>query len=115
MKKIKHSVQSLLQKLSPKRPNSESNSDEKIKQLLNKEEIPNTPFTLVKTQEGYFITMGKYRLSQAHKTKEKAIQDLTINQWHHIATIAIIMAENIQTVKEEENKRNQSNKKHTGL
>lgn len=53
--------------------------------LIIHEEIENTPFTITGNKEkGYFVRMGKYRLTEYHKNKEDAIY---LINWTNILTL----------------------------
>lgn len=66
------------------RINSQSNT-----QLLTREPIKNTPFTIVGNEEqGYIITMGKYKLSEPYKTN--ILADLAIKRSDWMLTINVM-------------------------
>lgn len=68
-------------------PNTENNNGSLT---IDREIIKNTPFTIVGTpKEGYWLTMGKHRLSQAYKTKKEVIKYLKKSDWTLVTSIII--------------------------
>lgn len=58
---------------------------------LNEEIIGAKPFKLIGNEEqGYAIAFGKYRVSEIHDTKEKALAELEQEPW--LITINLIAA-----------------------
>lgn len=66
--------------------NSNSNS-----KLVEREEIKNTPFTAVKFEDKWFLTMGKYRLTDGLASKEDVINEAKDASWFRIMQIIQIM------------------------
>lgn len=57
---------------------------------INREIIPDTPFTIIGTQEnGYWLTMGKHRITKAYKTKKEVLKQLNQKDWTIITSIII--------------------------
>lgn len=57
---------------------------------IEREIIKDTPFTMVGTpKHGYWLTMGKHRISQAFKTKKEVIKHLSKKDWTLITAIMI--------------------------
>lgn len=56
-------------------------------------EIPNTPFTIIECEEGYFPAIGKYRLRAPFKTKEEAIEDTKRTDWFRVMEIVGVVIE----------------------
>lgn len=57
---------------------------------IEREVIKDTPFTMVGTKKsGYFLTMGKHRVSQAHKTKRELLKFLNKKDWTLITAVMI--------------------------
>lgn len=62
------------------------------KQLIEREPIKNTPFTLIKSEDGILITLGKYRLNATPlKSVEEATNYLVDNLWNIVLTIAVLV------------------------
>ena len=83
----------------PKEPSSE---------LVTKEQITDTPFELVGNEErGYFIAIGKYKVSQNYSDKETAIDDAKYPAWDILLNVMSLMAS--FTFEEERKKLAESN------
>lgn len=61
-------------------PPTNNNSSE----LIQKEEVPNTPFNLVTTENGTFLAMGIIRLTEDMQTKEEVLHYLANNTYNII-------------------------------
>jgi hypothetical protein len=61
--------------------------------LVERETVPNSPFTLIKFEEkGWYITIAQNRLSEAYENKEEAIKYIEQKPWELI--IKVILAIN---------------------
>lgn len=61
----------------------ETNIDNK--NLVSVETIDGTPLAVVgNDEEGYFIAMGQYKMTEIQKTKEEALENLKYNEWNII-------------------------------
>lgn len=69
--------------------NTVSNSDKLFEQLP----IDKTPFTAVKMEEEWFLTMGKYRLSEKVKSYEEVEELAKDASWERIMQIMFICIE----------------------
>lgn len=74
--------------------NIELNSANDDKQLYQNLPIDGTPFNAVKVQEKWFITLGKYKISENFDTYEEAINDSQNTDWIRIMTIMNIIIMN---------------------
>lgn len=66
------------------------------KQIENNEiieviEIKNTPFTAIKEENKWFITMGKYRLTNQLKSLEECKKAIKKDPWTIIMQVCLIM------------------------
>lgn len=73
--------------------------------LVEKEQIKGSPFMMVGSkEEGYFIAMGKYKLSEVKKTKRALLTWAEENHWNitatMITTLITIMDNTITTLEE---------------
>lgn len=50
-------------------------------QLIEREHIEKTPFSLVTTEGKSFITMGRYKISSEYNSKAEAMGALTTDFW----------------------------------
>lgn len=82
------------------------NEPNKNTKLLHREKLEKTPFEIIGNEEGgYFVAMGKYRLTEPQKTIPLAIQVLEDRRWEIIGamiTTTIVMMDNINSRLEEE-------------
>lgn len=65
-------------------------SSDYSKQLHAKEQIPETPFTALKFGDHWYLTMGKYRLTEA-LTRDAVIQEAYNTSWTRIMQIMQIL------------------------
>lgn len=84
--------------------NKENSSNE---ELIERVKIPWTPFYVVGTPErGYFVTFGKYKITEQKPTKVEAIGDLEKERWNVTVTVAglvqeMMIEEEVRRLKEE--------------
>lgn len=62
-------------------------------QLIERIEVENTPFTIIREEEKWFVTLGRYRISQDMKSKEEAIEDAKRIDWDRVLQIMGITIE----------------------
>lgn len=75
--------------------------------LIEKEQIPKTPFWVVGNKEkGYFLTYGKWKITDNFQSMEEAKTALHEEQWHIMTILAGIIADELlqKTRKQEMNK-----------
>lgn len=59
-------------------------------ELIHREKVERTPFYIVGNEEqGYFLTMGKYRLTEAARTIEEVKEQLETNMWDIILKLVL--------------------------
>lgn len=63
------------------------NSNSSNEELIKRNEIPKTPFTIISVEEGHFGTLGKYRITEIHDTYEEAKQDVEEITWDRIVQV----------------------------
>lgn len=54
-------------------------------------DIEDTPFTIVETPDGVFGSLGKYRLTDFHKTKQEAMDDLLPMTWNRVVQLVSLV------------------------
>lgn len=59
--------------------------------IKNREQIKNTPFWVLETEQGWFLVMGAHRLSKQYKTKKEAIEHIEKHKWELIIQLGLIM------------------------
>lgn len=68
--------------------NHNKNSGEVItSKLLEREQEEGTPFTLVRSEEGYTILLGLYAITPTFKTKRQLAQFRKKNTWNIIVNV----------------------------
>lgn len=68
--------------------------------LITRNPVENTPFAVVGNNEnGYFLTMGKYRLTDNFQNEEDVIYYLENNTWEIIVTLMTAIIHASQTHK----------------
>lgn len=73
---------------------SSLNSGKKNKELIERIEIEKTPFTAVKTENGWWLTMGKYRLVENNfESLDETKKFIDSNMWELIPIITNIIVE----------------------
>lgn len=67
-------------------PSSVNNSTSS--NIIERKQIPNTPFTIIKHQDiGYFTTIANYRLTEPTKTIEEQLQLIENKDWILITSL----------------------------
>ena len=69
-------------------------------QLVEMEGIPDTPFTAVKVDNKWFLTMGKYRLTEPLQSLEECEKGAFDTSWFRIMQIIGIMMEEYEVNKQ---------------
>ncbi|AXH73042.1 MAG: hypothetical protein [Microviridae sp.] len=67
------------------------------KRLFEQTKIHNTPFTAVKMDDKWFLTMGKYRLTNTLTSLKECEAEATDTSWERIMQIIQIMIEENKT------------------
>lgn len=70
------------------RSNSRKKKNETLVEYF---EVPNSPFTVVKEHEAYFVVMGRGRMSGDFKTKAEAMKDAKSITWDKITQVMMVM------------------------
>lgn len=71
--------------------NNDSNSNN---ELIKMHEVENTPFTLIETEEGIHVMLGKYRLTAEPFTDaNSAYQDAKRTDWERMMQVMGVMIE----------------------
>lgn len=64
-----------------------------VSSIVNRNKIENSPFWAIGTDEGWFITMGDYRLTEPKPTEEEAIELLLTEDWNIIMRMCAVITE----------------------
>lgn len=74
--------------------NAEENPHSRNYSLIHREKVPNTPFEIVGNEEtGYFLALGRYKLSQPTPTIDEAYAKLIDEQWNIILNLVTLTHE----------------------
>lgn len=63
---------------------TDSNNSPSTSQIIKREPIPNTGFELISTEQGHFIALGQFRLTQQYQTRETALETVEKHDWELI-------------------------------
>lgn len=66
---------------------------QKNTELIERKAIEGTPFVIIKKEEKYFLTFGKYQISDALDSEHEIMEYLLDNSWNIITNIAGIIAD----------------------
>lgn len=66
------------------------------------EALDNTPFILRKVDDKYFLTLGKYRITEPTNTKEETLEKLETEKWGIITQLAMITQEELSQITQEQ-------------
>lgn len=72
----------------------ETNMTISNEELIRRHSVLNTPFTIITTDEGSFITMGRYRLTEA-KSFEECMEDIDNKDWNLLTSVISIIHETL--------------------
>lgn len=68
--------------------NKESNTE-----MIERIEIKDTPFTAVRVENQWFLSMGKYRITEPTEDKEECMKEAENTTWNRIMQVVQIMVE----------------------
>lgn len=66
--------------------------------LIDYHDVPNTPFIIIQTTDGYFISIGKNRLSEVFKTKDEALNLIENKEWELLTSFMLFLVHNHKTI-----------------
>lgn len=70
---------------------TENDVAEPQKQLMEVTKIEDTPFTMVRYEDQFFVALGKYRISPILKSAEECIEDTKNTSWERLMTVMNVM------------------------
>jgi hypothetical protein len=86
-----------------KRSNSQQNSTNMKtndpKQLSYVEPVLNTPFSICKADEKYFLAIGKYRITEIFTTEKEALNEVNTINWKTLTNVIVALIETINNKK----------------
>lgn len=72
---------------------SETLDKPQTEQLLEQHKVEDTPFTIIKYGEQWFLTMGKYRLTEPSKSREIIEEQINDVSWNRIMQVIMVTIE----------------------
>ncbi len=70
-----------------------------VEELVKREDVKDSPFTIVTTEEGSFLTMGKYRLSEPDELDKIRKESKKIT-WNRLIQVMMLVGENMKEFNE---------------
>lgn len=74
-----------------KKGSTSSNSKENT-ELITRENVKDTPFVIIGTPEGYFGSMGPYRITEV-RSKTEVKKELEAITWNRIVQVMMLLLE----------------------
>lgn len=68
-------------------------------ELIEKTEVPGTPFTIIGINDEYFGVMGKYRLTEKSETKALVEAELKQITWNRIVQVVSLLINQSEEIK----------------
>lgn len=76
--------------------NNSASDSNKNTELINRTQLPGTPFTIVGNDEnGYMLTLGKFKLTEILPTQQDVIQKIVEEHWNIILNLITVTHETI--------------------
>ena len=66
--------------------------------IIEREEIEKTPFLLVTHENGSFIALGNYRISENYETKAEALNNINTNNWDHLFNLMVSLVQHLKNI-----------------
>lgn len=86
-------TEQLKESLNAGNPTKQNFGNEESTELREERRIENTPFTAVKLEEKWFLTMGKYRMTDTYESLEELMQEeqLHSTNWNLLTNMLAAM------------------------
>ena len=78
---MKESATSNVNESSDTSAKEKNNLESSKNQIIEEEQLGETPFTCVKFDDEYFVTLGNYRITEKYKDKQSAINEALNPTW----------------------------------
>lgn len=72
---------------------SKKDSSTKNEELIQRVQIPESPFTVITTDNKSFGVMGEYRITEDYETKKEVIVELEKITWNRMVQVFMILNE----------------------
>lgn len=77
----------------------QKDEENKTEELLTRKEIPDSPFVVIGSEQGYFGAMGKYRVTEFQETEEAAQEKCTEMTWNNIINTVLLLIDHNEVIK----------------
>lgn len=67
----------------------------KKKELIKRVEVKGTPFVAVTDEEGTFLVLGRFKMTEKFKSKKEAIEKGSELTWNNITNVLGVLIETI--------------------
>lgn len=67
--------------------------------FIEREEIKDSPFMIISTEEGHFGVMAEYRITEIRNSKEEVMQELERITWNRIVQVIALVNEKLNNKK----------------
>lgn len=73
-------------------------------ELIKRDHVENTPFTIIELNGAYFGTMGQYRITEPTTDKEQLKKDLETFNWNRVIQVLMLLNEqfNVNDIQNDE-------------
>ena len=88
---MKESATSNVNESSDTSVKEKNNLESSKNQIIEEEQLDETPFTCVKFDEEYFVTLGNYRITEKYKDKQSAINEALNPTWDMMVRVMEIV------------------------
>lgn len=60
-------------------------------ELVTRIDVEDSPFVIIGTDRGYFVSLGEFRLSDTFKTEEEAWDDAVSMTWNRMIQVVMVL------------------------
>lgn len=82
---------------------TESSKKSVSEELIERIDVKDSPFQLIKVDDEIFIGMGQYRLTEVYDVKDKSVEELLketeVISWNKLIQVMMILIESNKNVK----------------
>ena len=68
---------------------------------IERTDVKDTPFTIMKTEDAIFAVMGKYRVTENHKTVAECKKEVKKITWNRVVQVMMVLMEHKDRLKQE--------------
>lgn len=85
--------------LSKHREDTSNTTDNK--ELITYKDVENTPFTIIKNENGHMGVIGEFRLTEYYKTEKECIEEVTKINWNRLIQVMWAVTMKSKNLKDE--------------